>query len=233
MDQQSLRFTRGRVRRDEGGRHGLRVSAIHPGHRQQHTLRDVRAQSTANHQILDLFGKVAEQVETSLNPRRCAREPRGHGADRKAVVVDQLPDQPGFFQRNRAALGQPDLDMNERVHTRPGQDLCADQVASKPFERSHPDVPIHDRELLPRACHDEDRVLLTIPLQRSENLALVGRNAKAQILVRLRQEAELEVYGRHGHADSSSRRIPTAAAASAPALGERFAMNRWKRSEAR
>jgi hypothetical protein len=83
------------------------------------------------------------------------------------------------------------LDVHERLDNRSAQNLRANQIASEPLERSHPNVAIHNSEQLARACHDEDRVLLSVLLERGECLALARRNAKAQVFVGTRQEPEL------------------------------------------
>mgnify|MGYP001589443367 CR=1 FL=1 len=102
MRQELPRLARGRVRRDQRRRHGLGVDAVHPRHRQQHALCDVRSQAARGDQILDRFGEILQEVQAPLNPDGRAREPNRDLANRAALVVHQLSDQPGFLEWRRA-----------------------------------------------------------------------------------------------------------------------------------
>lgn len=83
--------------------------------------------------------------------------------------------------------------MHQRINNRPSQDLCTDQVVPEALKRSYPDVSVHNRELFARTCHDEDRVLLPVLLERREHFSFTRSDAQTQILIRARQKSKLEI----------------------------------------
>lgn len=214
-------LARRRVHRDERAGHGLRVGAVHSRQRQQHAVGDVCAQTSTRDVILDRLGKVAEQLEPALHPAGRPRESRSHLPDLQAVVVDQLADQPGLFERRRTPHREPDLHVDEGVHGRHSQEVRTNKISPQTLQRADANMPIDDREPVIRTGRDQDRVLLAVLLERGQHLALACGIAQTQILVGQRQEAQLQIYERVWHVASSSRRSATAAAASAPALGSR------------
>jgi hypothetical protein len=165
-------LTRRCFHRDEGAGHGLGVGTVQARQRQQHAVGDVRAQTSARDVILDRLGKVAEQIEPALNPAGRPREPCSHFPDPQALVLDELTDQPGLFERRGAPQREPDLHVDERVHDGSGQNLRAHEVSPQTPQRADADMSVDNREPVLGAGHDEDRVLLAVLLERGEHLAL-------------------------------------------------------------
>ncbi len=182
------------LREDRG--HSLADLDADARHRHQELHRDLGADLSPAHSLLNRIGQKLDQSETARDPAHAPVEPPREVLEVVTEAALELGQQPALFQR-RLLFGQPQrpvehqsLRVTELPHRRAHRVVAEPAQGGDALEAVDYLVPVR----LARDCNDHDRHLLSRVGQRRQQLSLPFGMTRPQVFVAQVQLMELEIH---------------------------------------